>query len=297
MTEHRVDEFPVGTRRILVPLDPAGGSLAALDAMAEVAAVLGAQIEALLIEDEDLMRAAELPCTREISWSGELREPFVGDRLRHELSGYSRRAQRMLEECRVRWQVQSRIRTARGRLIQEVFKAFAAPGYLAVGFYHRSSPAALLTGRRAAGRTAGQQVPGRVERLVVIASGSVDGVAAARLAAGIAGRQHREILLIAPDAPAAAALSGIFRDGDDNETLRVLVQLRDTFDPAVMEPYSGAIPVRLVLVAADQVGVGPERLEAISRSFDAPVLVIRAAGEGGTGGSASRPLDQAGDAG
>ena len=55
-------------RRILVALDASRHSLAALEAAAELAARLKAELVGLFVEDIDLLRLAGLPFAREIRY-------------------------------------------------------------------------------------------------------------------------------------------------------------------------------------------------------------------------------------
>ena len=53
-------------RRILVGLDASPRSLSALEVACDLAARFRAELEGLFVEDIDLLRACELPFTREI---------------------------------------------------------------------------------------------------------------------------------------------------------------------------------------------------------------------------------------
>ena len=53
-------------RHILVALDASTHSLAAVEAAADLAAAMQAEMEGLFIEDINLIRLASLPCTREV---------------------------------------------------------------------------------------------------------------------------------------------------------------------------------------------------------------------------------------
>ena len=53
--------------RVLIALDATEDSLASLDLATRMAAKLRAELEGLFIEDINLLRLAELPCTRIVS--------------------------------------------------------------------------------------------------------------------------------------------------------------------------------------------------------------------------------------
>lgn len=263
--------------RILVTLDPTSGSLSGLDTMAEVAAVIGAELEAILVEDEDLLRAAELPFIQEVTWSGEVSEPFVGERLRREFSGFAWRARRALDDCRTRWQVQSHFRSIRGRLAQEVIRASAESPYLAVGVRARLSahvggrvsiPLRPAVERRSAGAVAPIAA-----RVVVVADETDAGRAAVRLAAAVARRGDYDLLLLAPSEVAVRALAEAA--GLELSLPGLQCRVVETLDPAVLCRVVGTDGVRLAVVAADRIAGDHERLEAICAGIDAPLLITR----------------------
>lgn len=59
--------------RTIMVLDPALGGLAALEATATLAEATTGRLDVLFVEDEDLLRVADFPFTREISLSGGAR--------------------------------------------------------------------------------------------------------------------------------------------------------------------------------------------------------------------------------
>ena len=112
-------------RRILVALDGSSESLAALDAAALLAAHLHAQVEALFVEDADVLRLADLPCARVTS--ALLLQTERIDRPRLE------------RQMRVRaLRVQATFRQVRGKVATEVLAAAAEADLLSVGRTERS---------------------------------------------------------------------------------------------------------------------------------------------------------------
>ena len=92
---------PATIRRILVALDASPHSFAALEAAAHLAAHLEAELSGLYVEDENLLRGAELPITRMVgSFSGEVRPVERGD-MEQQLNVQAARARRALEQIAV----------------------------------------------------------------------------------------------------------------------------------------------------------------------------------------------------
>jgi nucleotide-binding universal stress UspA family protein len=120
-------------RRILVALDASRHSLAALEAAAELAASMEAELQALFVEDANLLRLAGLPLAR------ELRYPFVApvplDRARMERALRAQAAQarqalaRASEERHIQWS----FRVVRGEVALEVLAAALEVDLLTLG--------------------------------------------------------------------------------------------------------------------------------------------------------------------
>ncbi|MDH5513638.1 MAG: hypothetical protein OEY45_00580 [Gammaproteobacteria bacterium] len=114
-------------RRILVTLNAAGSGQPALEAAVRLAAILGAELEGVFVEDIDLIRLAELPFLRELRPTSLAEESISTQRMQRELRTLARHAERMLEqaarEVGVRWTFQ----VWRGRAeAASLTKAFSA---------------------------------------------------------------------------------------------------------------------------------------------------------------------------
>ncbi len=120
-------------RRILVALDASYHSLAALEAAADLAASLEAELQGLFVEDVNLLRVAESPVAREVQY------PFVTsarlDRARMEraLRAQAAQAHKALaaacEQRRIKWS----FRVVRGEVVPQVLKAALEADLLSLG--------------------------------------------------------------------------------------------------------------------------------------------------------------------
>lgn len=124
-------EFRV--RRILVALDASPQSLAAMEAAAQLAAVLQAELEGLFVEDINLYRLAELPFSYEVgSYSARARR-IDAEGIRRQLQAHARRARRRMialaEQRNLRWS----FRVTRGAIIQEIKAAATKADLLVMG--------------------------------------------------------------------------------------------------------------------------------------------------------------------
>jgi nucleotide-binding universal stress UspA family protein len=93
--------------RILVAVDASPLSLAALEAAAELAASLQAELLGLYIEDINLLRAADSPFAREVGhFSGSIRD-LDSQRLQRQLRSQANRVRRRLSQLAERSQIRS----------------------------------------------------------------------------------------------------------------------------------------------------------------------------------------------
>lgn len=119
--------------RILVAADGSEHSLAALDAALALAARLHAELEALFVEDLDLLRLAELPCARVVSLTLLQSETIDRERMERQLRLQSARVHQALEQRAATLRVQARFRSVRGEVPQEVASAAAGADLVGLG--------------------------------------------------------------------------------------------------------------------------------------------------------------------
>lgn len=120
-------------RRILVALDSSHHSMAALEAAAELAASLEAELQGLFVEDINLLRAAGSP----VAW--EVHYPYVAGarmdqaRLERQLRAQATQAQRAMAETCERRRVKWSFRVVRGEVTSQVLEAAAEADLLSLG--------------------------------------------------------------------------------------------------------------------------------------------------------------------
>jgi nucleotide-binding universal stress UspA family protein len=200
-------------RRILVALDASYHSLAALEAAAELAASMEAELQALFVEDANLLRLAGLPLAREI------RYPFVIpvrlDRARMERALRAQAAQarqalaRASEERHIKWS----FRVVRGEVAPEVLAAAMEADLLTLG--KASRPLTLRVRLGSTARAAAARAPccvlllqrdvGIRSPVLVTYDGTPSTQQALTMAARLAQKHGGDLtILIIADAPHAA---------------------------------------------------------------------------------------------
>jgi nucleotide-binding universal stress UspA family protein len=131
-------------RRILVALDASAHSLAAVEAAADLAAAMQAEMEGLFVEDINLIRLASLPCTREVRHTASLASLDL-QQMERALKAQAAEARQALAAAARRAHVQWSFHVARGRVAHEVLAAAAAADLVTLGKLGRSrSPQARL---------------------------------------------------------------------------------------------------------------------------------------------------------
>jgi nucleotide-binding universal stress UspA family protein len=119
--------------RILVALDASPHSLAALEAAVDLAVRFQAELAGLFVEDENLLRLAELPFLSEIGIFTATRRHIDGKELERQIRVQSRRIRRVFtlttERAHVRWS----FRVVRGTVLSEVLTAASEADVLVLG--------------------------------------------------------------------------------------------------------------------------------------------------------------------
>jgi nucleotide-binding universal stress UspA family protein len=121
-----VVEQPV-TKRIAVTLDSSESGRAPLETAARLAAILGAELEGIFVEDINLIRLSGLPFLREVRpWSLD-GEEISTQRMQRELRTLARRAEQMLERVARESGVSCSFHVWRGRTgVSSLASAFGA---------------------------------------------------------------------------------------------------------------------------------------------------------------------------
>lgn len=149
-------------QRILVALDASPHSLAALEAAAELAASLNAELLGLFVEDVNLLRLTELPFSQEIGLFSTRRRRLRAAQLERQFRAQADRMRRRLARIAGRQQIPWSFRVVRGVIASELLQAALEADLLILGRRGGS-----LTVRRRLGSTA-RTILTRAPRLTLI---------------------------------------------------------------------------------------------------------------------------------
>ncbi|MBS7648849.1 universal stress protein [Candidatus Bathyarchaeota archaeon] len=126
-------ESKAAIRRILVALDASSHSLAALEAAAELAARMEAELLGLFVEDINILQLAELPFAQGVSYPFTVGQQLDKSKMERALKVKAEQARRALattaKQLHVRWS----FRTVRGYITSEVLEAALEADLLTLG--------------------------------------------------------------------------------------------------------------------------------------------------------------------
>ena len=151
-------------RRILVATDASPQSLAAVEAGAELAASLGAELAGLYVEDINLIRLAALPAVLEIGGTSARPRRLDEHRMSRQLRSQAARAAQAMEVAAGRTQVRWSFTVARGSIEAELLQAATEADLFILG-------RAGWSGKRRLGSTARKLVAAGPKRTLVIKRG------------------------------------------------------------------------------------------------------------------------------
>jgi nucleotide-binding universal stress UspA family protein len=132
------EEHDLAVHRILVALDASPHCLAALEAAAELAARLEAEVLGLFVEDVNLLRLAELPFTQEVSISTTACRRLGVEQMERQLRAQATRMRRTFAVYAERAQVHWSFQVTRGVISRELLTAASNADLITLGKTGRS---------------------------------------------------------------------------------------------------------------------------------------------------------------
>jgi hypothetical protein len=274
MTDH---ERPIG--RVVIACDSVGEYQASIDAAAQLATWLGAQLHGVFIEDEALLDLAAMPSIRHVGSTGEIFAPMDERAMHHQFAAHAGRVRAAIEKAARAQEISWSFDVVRGRPRMSVFgmsdqdllvieaesRPFAGGVRLAsrltIMALESEKPILLLRGR-----------PGATQGIVALVQSSVALAAplimrAARLAS--AGNQSLTLFL-RTDAGDEPSIIDVVRSVSQTlaERCRIERANRNTL-------ANVAIAGRLLIVDADPGSSSSEAVKALLATTQADILLLR----------------------
>jgi nucleotide-binding universal stress UspA family protein len=202
------------TERIVVALDASPRSLTALRATAQLAAQLQAELQALFVEDADLLRLCDLPFCQEVSLYATTTRRLDGRVVERQWRARAQSLQaetaRVAEAMQVPWS----FRVTRGSLAEELLAAAADAHFLSLGFEQALGTPVISAAESVARRTSRPMLvlgqSGRFELpLALLFTGSERSERALQLALRLAQRMRQGLTIYfqAGDQPDAVTMA------------------------------------------------------------------------------------------
>ncbi|HDP88735.1 MAG TPA: hypothetical protein ENN42_02085 [Thioalkalivibrio sp.] len=248
--------------RILLGLDTAGTGLQDIESILLLARVLEAELTALFIEDDDLLRSAALPFTTEIPLSGGDARALDVARLERSLRHLARRMEAELAQAAERAQVRWAFRILRGRRLPTLLAEAGVEDLLVLA----RTPHSTAEARQAA----------QAHTVAVVFDGSDSARHAVALAARLVGQDGHDLLLL-DVAPAGkgldvrAARQWLLERGIP-ATRRTLSELTAG---RLLEALRGNVPLLLILPADHPAITTPGFIDRLRRHLPSPLALLR----------------------
>jgi len=270
-------------RRILVALDTSRHSLAALEAAADLAINLEAELLGLFVEDVNLLRVAGSPVAQEVRYPFVTAARMERARMERELRAQAAQARRALAAACERRQIKWSFRVVRGEVAPEVLEAALEADLLSLGKASRPLIRKVRMGSTA--RVVAAEAPccvlllqrdvGIMPPVVVIYDGSSTAWQALRMAARLARQTggYLGMLILADSLDEAQQLQA--EAADELRGRGLMVRYRRllnagiaTLTHEVRSEGSG------VLVLSGTI-LQPDALQMLLDEVDCPVLLMR----------------------
>ena len=275
--------LPSPLRRIVVALDASAHSHAALEAAVTLALRLRSEIQAVFVEDINLLRLAELPFAREVRFGQAGAHQVQSEDVQRGLRARAAVLRRQVEDVAEQSKVSSTFRVVRGAVVGELLAAALEADLLALGrLGHSVSRRSRLgsTARAAVTRAASAVllVHPAMESgpVLVLFDGSAAGARALELAAHVAGEGNDlRVLVWGPEEALAADRRQLAEELLKSSAVRVQYQQLDGGDaPRILSWVNKQHGSLLIMPATG--GDWPEAVvEALLEEADPQLLFIR----------------------
>ncbi len=279
------DSSPLAAiQRILVALDGSAHSLAALDAAAALAAQLGAELEALFVEDEDLLSLADLPGARVMSLVLLEAEQIDRQRMERQMRLRAVRAHEALQRQAAAAGVRASFRSVRGQVAAEIVAAAAEVDLVGLGKAGHGRMGAMpfgstLRAALAAGRPLlVAESPRRAGHgLLAVYDGSAAGSRALALAGHLAAaaEQTLKVLVLAGSLAGADELADRAHQWAAGQAIELELRTSSA-EPAaaVLAALRWAAPALLILGVEAEDDAAREQAERLLQAVCCPLLLV-----------------------
>ena len=272
-------------KRILVALDSSETNKSTLQVATALARKLNAQLQALFVEDINLLHLAELPFAREVSASTHIAKQLTLADMERQLSGQVRRLRQLVEQAGLQSQLPVEFKVLRGSVASELCTAVEQMDLLVVGkntqLLRHSEKLGNITRDMLTSSKCSLlllQHGASLERPVaVVYTGSNASRRALQLGMQLAQGDHDQLSVLYPQAPEANQQLWqdevtTFAHAYDIDPKHI--RLNENNASALLNALA-ACNGRILLLEADRGTFPAEQLQALLQQSTKPVILIR----------------------
>jgi len=280
MSKH---EEELAIQRILIALDASEHSLAALRAAVRLASALEAELQALFVEDTNLLRAAGLPMAKELEYPFASHTQMHPQRMERQLRAQASQARRALASICGREHVEWTFQVVRGSVAATVIEEAAKADLLCLGRMSRP-----LVHRRGLGSTA-RAATTRSERSVLLISDDAlirppvvlayDGSSCAEQALLLASRLTEDLggllsILVPAGAPKSSdEIQEQIADRVDGE--KIMIRYRELSGSGIAPLISAVQVERCGILVLSKAMLPADQVRELLDAVDCPMILVQ----------------------
>jgi nucleotide-binding universal stress UspA family protein len=253
-------------RQILVALDASEPGLAALEAATTLATQLHAELQAMFVEDENLLRFAGLPFARETVFSSGVQRPLDVAKMERMLRAKARNIQKAIAARARHDRFHYTFRVARGQLARATLEDSSGAELLFMGSETPSS--APIRSSPAASRN---------RPFVVIFDGSAGARRALEVAARLAQHDSDNVLIVIPQ-DEEHLFEALRRESFDwlaGRGLRLLCLLAAELNETTIAELANEHDAKLLLINEESRLFNDANVESLVNDLQCPVGLVR----------------------
>lgn len=251
------------TRRIVVAVDASPCGRAALEAATQWAAQVRAELQALFVEDGDLLRLASLPMAHEVPLSYAVPRPLGVAGLECVFRAHAEQMRRALAEAAQRLQIRWSFQVQRGNLVR-TSRASAAQAEL------------LIVGMAETAGTAPRERRAAAGSILVIDEGSSSSDGVLQIAAELAQVNLGDLVVLSPAAENGAGGSRRRQISRclDGCGVRYTVQPLPALDARTIVRLAERLRKRLLLLVLHSQLLDEPDLEILVKQLECPLALV-----------------------
>lgn len=271
-----------GIKRILVALDASEANRSALLTALSLAGQLNAELQALFVEDINLLRLAELPFAREVVLGTRATRQLDVGAMEKQLRAQVERLRRFVETTAQQQQLKVEFKVLRGEIATEIRSAAQQMDLLVMGKNTQLLKQSLKIGKVAQGILSTvncnvmllQYGNVLVRPVAVLFDGSPISQRALQIAMQLAQDDHKQLTILYPAGTQDKLQSQVDKLIQPVGFVAEHIQLPANTTQAILQTLAHS-KSRVFLLEATQALIPPEEIQTLIQQSATPVLLVR----------------------